>query len=197
MQKRRSKIKINESQHNKQLIDSCTNDPKDAPCYNNNQTTNVQRVYLLGLIGWIILIILYKLVPTSDFIEIIILFIPIFVFSVSYMSVPNITYRIEKYMFKANLLTIGLLVALPLINWGYTGSDKNRTIFIKLAATAIIFSMITLIDIWVPAKFLPIIKHVKSVFQTSAIVLLIFGLYRFFIEQTNNNNTAIINVNKN
>jgi len=161
---------------------------EDNPCYNNNQIINIRRVYLFALIGWIILIALYKLIPPSDVIEAIILFLPVLVFIISYVSVPEITYKVEKYMFKANLLTLGLLVALPLLNWIYTNHNENRALFIKLAATAIIFSMVTLIDVWVPRDHLPVVKHIKSVLQTMAITLLIFGLYRFFIDQTQENN---------
>ena len=158
-------------------------DSEDCPCYDNDQTTGIKRVYLFALIGWIILIITYKLIPPHDAIEIAILFVPIVVFLISYISIPKITYKVERYMFKANLLTLGLLVALPLLNWVNTNRNENRTLFIKLAATAIIFSMLTLIDVWVPCEYLPVVKHIKSVLQTSAITLLIFGLYRFFIEQ--------------
>lgn len=156
----------------------------DNSCYSKPQVIKVKWVYLLGLIGWIVLIFLYRLVPPMDGVETAILLLPVIVFTVSYMNIPTVTYSVEKYMFKANLLTLGLLVVLPLLTWVNARFNKNRALFIKLAATAIIFSMITLIDVWIPHDYLPVVKHIKSVLQTTAITLLIFGLYRFFIEHS-------------
>jgi hypothetical protein len=85
-------------------------------------------------------------------------------------------------MLKANLLTLGLLIALPLINWARDASPESKEMFMKIAATAIILSLLTLIDWWVNKKYIYLLKHTKSIFQTYAIVLLMIGLYKFFCE---------------
>lgn len=158
-------------------------EPCDGICYTQNQIKMIRWVYFFAIIGWLFLIFWYQLFPPLDFIEAGILVLPLMVFLISYSSIPHITEQVEGYMFKANLLTLGLLIALPLLNWAYSNFNGNRVLFIKLAATAIIFSMLTLIDVWVPHRFLPLEKHIKSILQTSAITLLIFALYRFFIEK--------------
>ena len=127
------------------------------------------------------------MIPTSDLVEAVILYIPVIVFLISYMSAPNVTHQVENFMFQADLLTLGLLVALPLIQWSQIGSSKNQTTFIKLATIAIILSMLTLIDVWVSHEYLYIVKHLKSIVETIVIVILIYGLYQFFIKQENKN----------
>jgi len=166
------------------MKDRLDRETKTDSCYTHSQKKTVRWVYLLGLIAWIVLVSLYGLIPSCDAVETLIVFIPVVVFTISYLNIPNINRKVEKYMFKANLLTLGLLVVLPLITWVNARYTKTRVLFIKLTATAIILSMITLIDVWVTHEYLPVVKHIKSVLQTAAITLLIFGLYRFFIEHS-------------
>lgn len=154
----------------------------DKICYEKHQHRILQILYVCAIIVWILLTICYGINPPKDFCETLILLIPIICFIIAFTFIHTITESVEAMMLKANLLTIGLLVALPLINWTKETSVENKTLFIKLAATAIILSLITLIDWWVPKKYIYIQKHIKSIFQTFAIVLLIFGLYRFFCE---------------
>jgi hypothetical protein len=84
-------------------------------------------------------------------------------------------------MFAANFLTIGLLLALPLLNWtskGYNGCKKTFTLIIILAIT---FSILSMYDIWVPKKWLSVYKHGRSCLQTLSLTLVIFGLVEYFL----------------
>ena len=154
----------------------------DTPCYHKNQHEMLQLLYVVAIIAWIFLTACYRINPPRDIIELSILLLPVVCFLIAFMSIHMISESVEAMMLKANLLTIGLLVALPLINWSKETSIENKTLFIQLAVTAIILSLITLIDWWVPQCYLYMQKHIKSIFQTFAIVLLIFGLYRFFCD---------------
>lgn len=154
----------------------------DTPCYQKHQHEKLQLLYVVAILLWIFLTACYKINPPRDIFELAILLLPVVCFIIAFVSIHMISESVEAMMLKANLLTIGLLVALPLINWTKETSVENKTLFIQLAVTAIILSLITLIDWWVPKKYIYMQKHIKSILQTFAIVLLIFGLYRFFCE---------------
>ena len=196
------------------MSDPCNNDSKlrdgndddsDKICYEKSQHEILQVLYISAIVVWILLTACYGINPPNDCFEGTILLLPIICFAIAFCCVHAITESVEAMMLKANLLTIGLLVALPLINWSKETSVENKALFIKLAATAIILSLITLIDFWVPKKYIYLQKHIKSILQTFAIVLLIFGLYRFFCEScftstttsgtsNNSNNNTITSV---
>ena len=156
----------------------------NAPCYESSQHTTLQILYILAILCWLLLTSAYGLFLPKDHIEMMILLLPVLSFVITFSGVHLITPSIESTMLRANLLTLGLLVALPLLNWSKEATYENKVLFMKIAATAIIFSMITLMDWWVPCKWTYLVKHIKSILQTFAIVLLIFGLYRFFCEST-------------
>lgn len=148
--------------------------------YSKEQTLLVQIVYLLGILLWFLFIFIFKLYRVKNFIEISILFIPVIIFFIAYLNAKDITTNVETFMFQANLLTLGLLVTLPLINWA-NEIGREKDLFIVMTSTAIVLSMFSLVDIWVGERHLCIAQHIKSIFQTLAIFLLSFGLIRFFL----------------
>lgn len=161
---------------------SSTDDSESSFCYNDNEHSYLRLIYLCAILVWVAIIYLLNLLPPRNIIEMLILLIPPAVFLIALLSVHTITESVEELMLKANLLTLGLLVALPLINWSRETTTESKATFINIAATAIILSMITLLDFWVNRKYVYLVKHFKSILQTYAIVLLIAGLFRFFCE---------------
>ncbi|AYV85911.1 MAG: hypothetical protein Solivirus1_68 [Solivirus sp.] len=159
-----------------------SSEQSEKPCYEKHENSTLKIWYIVAILIWIVLLALLGLLPPKDIIEVILMAIPIIAFIVAIVSIHTITESIEQLMLKANLLTLGLLVALPLINWSKDTSYESKETFMKIAATAIILSMLTLIDWWVDKKYLYLLKHTKSIVQTYAIVLLMIGLYKFFCE---------------
>ncbi len=135
-------------------------------------------IYLIAIVIWLILIIytgFYRLHGAF------ILAIPFIIFVIGIINASCLSTDVEEYMFAANFLTIGLLLALPLLNWtckGYSGDKRLFTLIIVLAITLSIFSMY---DIWVPIKWLSVYKHIRSCFQTLSLTLVIFGLVEYFL----------------
>ena len=152
-----------------------------SKAYDLKQSKWVEWIYIIGIIVWLVICYLLKLLPTNDWVELSIIGLPIVIFVFSWYSSDRVSPVVEDYMGKTNVLTLGLIIALPLLNWVQDRSGARKQ-FTQIMATAIIFSMLTLIDIWVGHDELCIVRHAESVLQTIAIVLLIFGLYRFFIE---------------
>ena len=149
--------------------------PASCP-YDNKQVKYIRFLYVLLSLFWIVLIILYRLFPTRNLIEIFILSLPLIIFLISGSCLKGITPNVEKFLFKSSLLTIGLLMVVPLLNWIKDGKG-DKAFFIKLTGTAVIFSMIPLIDVWVGENKIGIVKHLKSGFQTMSICLMIYALF--------------------
>ena len=154
--------------------------PDDPKLYDPKQAEWVKLIYILAIVLWIIICFLLKLIPGHNWVEWGILILPIVIFLYAWSVADKVSTTVEDYMGKTNILTLGLIIAMPLLNW-VQGRKDDRKQFTQLMAVAIIFSMLTLIDISVGHDELCIIRHAESALQTMAIVLLIFGLYRFFI----------------
>ena len=153
-------------------------------CYGRRKTLYVQLIYLYAVVFWLFLVF-YLQAYRVDQIGGLILFIPIFTFGIGFLNASALTVEVEEDMFKANFLSIGLLIVLPLLTWmnrDYTGDRKK---FIAILIGAIIFTMLSLVDIWVRKKWVTLVKHLKSVFQTFSLTLLILGLYLYYSNRTN------------
>lgn len=160
----------------------CGVDENDKKCYKKDQCTNIQVVYGLAIIFWFLIIYSLNLYESLSLVETVILIIPIVLFILAMISINNITVRVEATVLKANFFTLGLFVALPLITLIKDDDMSDKAMFIKIAIVSIIFSMLTLVDVWVNHKYYCIQQHIKSIMQTYSIVLLVFAFYRFYGE---------------
>jgi hypothetical protein len=158
-------------------------DPKgdDRRYYTPEQVEMVQWVYIVALVAWIFIICAFRLWDT-DFIGWVILAIPLVIFFSGYANADHLTVEIEKENFQANYFTIGLVLILPLLTWVKKGYHGDSDHFIRILVFAIIIILLSLLDIWVEKQYMTVAKHVKSVFQTIAIVLIIYAFYSFYID---------------
>ena len=164
--------------------------PKGKPtnrykCYGKKKTFIIQATYIISALVWIFMIGFLSLYRT-DQIGALIVLIPLFTFGISYMNASYLTVEVEEDMFKANFLSIGLLLVLPLLTWmnrDYTGDRKQ---FYAVLIGALIFTLLSLTDVWVRKRWVSLVKHVKSVFQVFSLTLLIFALYLYYINRSGN-----------
>lgn len=151
-----------------------------------NEANYIRLVYIIFGFLWTMMIWYWSLLPGNDVFQRFLVIIPYILFIFGFSFAAQINDRVEGFMFRGNILTMGLILALPLLTWTvdkYTG-DKQR--FLQMAVVAVMLSMISLLDVWVSQDYLSIVKHVKSCLQTISIVLLLFVIYEFML----NNNTA-------
>ena len=156
-------------------------DPKN---YDENQIQEIRWIYIGAIVIWLIICWALRLFPARGWIELSILILPLLIFVLAWYFANRVTNTVEDFMGKTNVLTLGLIIALPLLNWANNRGHERRQ-FIQIMALAIILSLLTLIDIWVGHNELCLLRHAESSLQTMAIILLIFGLYRFFIDPHN------------
>jgi hypothetical protein len=155
--------------------------------YGTRKVRMVQSLYIIASLFWILLIYLLKLYKT-DFFGYLILLIPLFIFAFGFLNATSITGEVEDILYKANYLSVGLIIILPLLTWfanDYKGDPQKRLQFLSIIIVALVLTLFSLMDVWVSRKWYPLVRHLKSVFQTLSISLLIFGLYIYYVERIN------------
>lgn len=148
----------------------------------------IRNVYAVSLLVWVILVIFLGLVRSAmSVLDYLILLIPVAIFIFGIINASGITTEVEDSVFEADFLSLGLVIVLPLLAWISRDYGGNRQFFIRVIVTALILSMLSLLDIWMSARMLFIAKHSKSALQTMAITLLIYALYTYYVECPNGN----------
>ena len=153
--------------------------------YGTRKSLIIKIIYIIGLLFWLFLIIFLNL-NCLPLLGIIFLLIPIIMFLLGFINSSSLTIEMEEELFKANFLTIGLIIALPLlihISKEYCG-DKCQ--FITVVFLSLVFSLLSLLDFWTRRKWLTVSKHIKSTFQTIAITLFIIALYLYYLSACRN-----------
>ena len=155
--------------------------PEDCKYYSQETVEQIQLVYIIFLVIWILIVALFGLYK-SDLVGWVILSIPPIIFLAGYANSYYLCEDVEKENFQSNYFAIGLLLILPLLTWVNTDYKGDRKKFTRILVLAIIIVMLSLLDVWVRKEYLSVCKHVKSTLQTIALVLLIFAFYTYYIE---------------
>lgn len=158
-----------------------TDDPrKKTKTYSQRRVTGVRIVYILAILLWVIIVWCLRLYKTS-FMGWVILALPIILFGIGFLNAPYLTVEVEDSIFSIGYLSIALVVVLPILVWITKDFTGDRDMIMGILLIAIIFTMLSLYDIWVRPKWLTVSRHLKSVFQTLALTLLIFALYAYYL----------------
>lgn len=143
----------------------------------NDRASTIIKIHTMAILLWIVIIILMSL-HCKKIIAIIILFIPFFNSSLAIYNAKKLACKEES--FNSNLLSLGLVVVIPLLTCINKDLGPHRKKFISIAVLAIIFSLLTYIDYWVPKDQLYIVTHIHSIFQTISLVLIIYALFCYY-----------------
>jgi hypothetical protein len=146
--------------------------------YKPNTIFWIRVIYVIAIVLWLFLIIYTKFYTLK---AAFILSIPFIIFTISMINASELSTEVEDYMFAANFLTIGLLLALPLLNWTSKGYSGDKNLFTLIIVLAITLSIISMYDFWIPKKWLSVYKHYRSCLETLSLTLVIFGLIEYFL----------------
>lgn len=135
-------------------------------------------IYLAAIILWGIL--LAYLSPDVDVWGWIILVIPIAVFLISMFSLDGVSTIVEENVFQINTLSVGLLIILPLLAFITKDFKGDKLLMAHVVLLAITFSLFSMIDVWVSEKWITLTRHVRSIFQTVSLTLILFALYLYY-----------------
>ncbi len=152
---------------------------EECTYYDDKTSRVIQAIYIIAVILWSMLIFILDLLE-ADIIIWIFLFIPIIVYGINFVNIDSFECESEEDMFQGNFLTFGFLITLILLNWNSPLDSADKFKFFVLLVVAFILLMISLIDVWVDKKSMSIVKHIKTVLHTSALVLLALSLYLYY-----------------
>ena len=155
--------------------------PKRTTTYSAKCARDIQIAYLIAVIVWIVIIIVCHFHET-DALGYVILAIPIIVYGVNFINACEVTKEVEDDMLKGNFLSFAFLVAIILINWS---KIENKAKYFKILFIALILLMLSLVDVWVKPHQMPLMRHVRSIFHTASLALLVYALYSYYKEVIN------------
>lgn len=145
----------------------------------------IQIVYLILAIIWILIIIIFKLYQT-DIIGWLIILIPFVVFAIcSYHATndENSNANPNANILADNTLSIGILLLIPLIAFAdksYHEEPAYRNRFIGISVLAISLYLLSYIVFWVPQRYINIVNRVVAGLVTMSVALMIYVLYLYY-----------------
>jgi hypothetical protein len=142
----------------------------------------LQLFYIGMAFFWILLVSYFKLWREKfSFI----LFIPLIVFFITFLYLEDVSPAVEENMSKTNFLSVGIILTFPLLSWMVKEHNGDKKHFITLAIIALVLSLVTFIDIWVPENRLSIYRHFRSSFQVMSVCLFIYALVVYYFYAIN------------
>ena len=166
------------------MDNSSSSQKHEECCYEQTQTRLIRQIYIFSMVVWVLLILGLGIFPGCNFWEVFILIIPILVFLIGYNSAKYITVDVENFVTSGLLSFVLLLIVIPVITLIYKQNPADKA-FLHLSILVLIFGILSLLDVWVTSKFVSIVKHVRSILRTFAIVILIYVLFHYFITKAN------------
>lgn len=148
-----------------------------------DDTLFLLQIYYIGIAVFWILVVSYFKLWREKFAFI--LLIPLIVFFITFLYLENVSPVVEENMSKTNYLSVGIILTFPLLSWMVKEHEGDKKHFITLAIVALILSLVTFIDIWVPENRLSIYRHFRSSFQVMSVCLFIYALVVYYFYAMN------------
>lgn len=145
----------------------------------------IRQLYLGAALLWTLLLFLLNIPKRADALVLILIAIPYVIFLTNYCGASKVTPAADKHVSQslATFLSFGFMIVIILINWNDKEKKQDKSPYFKIIVTALLLLMLSLIEIWVPPKQLPMMKYGRSALQTMAVTLLILSFYLYY---TNN-----------
>jgi hypothetical protein len=137
----------------------------------------LQMYYIFISLLWLLIISYFNLWDEKlSFI----LFLPLVAFFFTFLYLEHISVYVEESMLQSNYLSLGLILALPMLSWMLKEYNGNRKHFITVIVLALVLSLLTFVDIWVPENRISVYRHIRSSFQVMSVSLFIYALCAFY-----------------
>lgn len=146
--------------------------------YHRRKRTVIYLVYTFAFFIWLVLVWWLNMF-TSGPVGFLIALVPFALFTISALSVPYLTMEVEDQMFKANFLSLGLVVVIPLFGLMSSNYKGDKKQFLYILLMAIVFAMLSLVDVWLSPNYMSAPKHIKSCLQIYAIFMLVFAIWLY------------------
>lgn len=144
----------------------------------SDDTLFILQIFYIGIaVFWILLVSYFRLWKEKySFI----LVIPLIVFFITFLYLEDVSPAVEENMSKTNFLSVGIILTLPLLSWMVKEHTGDKQHFITLAIMALVLSLFTFVDIWVPESRISIYRHFRSTLQVMSVCLFIYALVVYY-----------------
>lgn len=156
-----------------------------CPCrMKQKQIFWIRVIYAIAMIFWIF-IIWYLQMKITDIWDVLIILIPFVVFMISMACIGNgLSPHSEGIMVRNNYVNSALIIIFSLMIWACSKIEGARqSHFLLMIIVATIFGLLSYYDLWVGEENYTIVKHLRTVFCTFSITILIFALKYFYIDR--------------
>lgn len=137
----------------------------------------LQMFYIFISLFWILLISYFRLWEEKlSFI----LFLPLAAFFLTFLYIEHVSVYVEENMLQSNYLSLGLILALPMLSWMLKEYPGNKRHFITIIILALVLSLLTFVDVWVPENRISVYRHFRSSLQVMSVSLFIYALCTFY-----------------
>lgn len=149
----------------------------DKGDYDKSIVDEVKILYIIGIAVWIVLIFILDLYHT-DYIGTLILIIPIILLIISMNKFEGCKLSIEEEFFQGDVLAFGIVIITVFLS--VKDHPEYKTFFNRLIFVGILFVALQMVDLWLPRKELLLYKHMKTIFETFAIIIFVYIFYTFY-----------------
>ena len=140
--------------------------------------SSIRLVYILAIIVWTGIIFAFGFHRMkAKFL----LLIPYILFGIAIFNACKLETKVERVMFQTTFLSVGLILAIPLLTWTSQDYKGDKKQFVNIIIMSVVFSSFSMYDLWVSRKWLPLYYHIRSSFQVIGLTLLVFGLIEYFL----------------
>jgi hypothetical protein len=144
--------------------------------YSDEIIHQVQLLYVIGIVIWLVLIFILDLYLT-DMIGATILLIPIVYLLISMLDFERCSPELESELFQYDILAYGVVIVTIFITFKY---PEYSAFFYKLIFAGILLVGLTMLDLWVPREELIIYKHIKTILEIFSVTIFIYIFYTFY-----------------
>jgi hypothetical protein len=145
--------------------------------YSDDKIFIVKCLNIIFMLIWTMIIIFFGLYQTKGFF---ILWLPYILFGISFFNSDSFTNEVCNTTLQNTFITIGLIMCIPLLTF-LEKSDKIKHDIKELLIVAIICILFTYLHVWLPVDDIYIWKHIKSFFETIAVVLFMYVLIMYYL----------------
>lgn len=148
--------------------------------FDGYQARRIQITYLALAVIWTAMVVILGS-RTSHSYGLLILLFPYLVFAMAYLNIHEASPEVEERYFAGQVFTVAIFITLPLLTRA-TDVNEGREKYMLPMVMALLFTILSIVDFWVPASWLAIHQHLQKGFLTIGLTLVVYSLYTFYVE---------------
>lgn len=162
----------------------------------------IQIIYIVAVILWILIVYALRVYKDQSIVSYMILAMPIFFYALGFLSMRKKRVYNNQNSTAIDFLALGILFVGVLFEISHHHTQHYT---INIIIVAFVLLLLSTITIWTTKKSFSLVQHLRSIFQTAAITLLVYVIwvnvankvpmsyYGLNAKNQNNNPTKMIN----